>query len=67
MICPSCLRPKATDALWEHPSGCDCAECAAVCWGECDALTVREAYELGRAEALAGKPSRLAPEVAPTT
>ncbi len=68
MICPSCLRPEATDALWSHTDGCVCAECRAHCWGACSttghALTVAQAYELGRADAAAGQPTRLAPEVA---
>lgn len=35
--CPTCARPEATDADWndteEHPPGCECDRCAALCWG----------------------------------
>ncbi len=35
MTCPRCHRPRATSALWDHPDGCECAECAASCFDEC--------------------------------
>ena len=30
--CEVCDRPKAAPELWEHPAGCACDECSAVCW-----------------------------------
>lgn len=66
-LCPQCLRPLATDALDAHPAGCDCAECRVVCWDGPDTcahpLTVAEAYERGRADALEQTGSRLRAEV----
>jgi hypothetical protein len=39
-ICDVCLHPKATQAQWDNDNdhgdgnGCQCAECASVCWGD---------------------------------
>ena len=30
--CPRCDKPIASDALWQHKPGCECAECEAHCF-----------------------------------
>jgi hypothetical protein len=43
--CGNCRRLYATDALWNHKSGCECEGCKAHCWdvgGPCESVSVAD-------------------------